>query len=127
MASPPKPFDVLTLLFRCAELGGIDQCAFKLVSGSIVSRPGGMMETLERGCWMYPECLHVYGDRGQRLRGENAVRCIAEQRLSIQAPAQIVDIAPRASRECTCQTHLNLRATAQIAKLIGQHPSSDEE
>lgn len=127
MALPPKPYDALSLLFKCTELGGVDQCAFKLAAGSLVNSRLGTKGPLERATWVYPECVHAFDNQGASLRGLAALQCIAEQRLSIQFPAQIIDIAPRASRECCCQTHRNLRAAAQLAKLIGQHPSSDEE
>lgn len=120
MANPPKPYDVLTLSFECARLGGIKHCAFKFPAGAHVS--ANNREPLARAEWRYPEHIKIYDNEGHYLGGEQAIIAIAEARCSIQNMAQIVAVAPRHTRPCECRACRTLIESARIAKLIGEHP-----
>lgn len=127
MATPPKPYDLLSLLFECEPHGGIEACVFYVPAGARLGRARmWAYDALPRGEWRYPECITVFDGDGTQWRGERAVECIASQQLSIQTPAQITRILPRASRECDCPQHELLRRTHDLSKLIGEHPSSEE-
>lgn len=125
MAEPPKPYDMLSLMFRVVELGGFEECAFYFPAGSRVStRPG--TEFIERGKWFFAECVGAVDDGYAILMGKAAIQCIAERRVHPDHACHITKIEPRKRHVCDCQAHVNLRTVADMSKLIGTHPSNEE-
>lgn len=124
MAKPPKPFDSLTLLFACAEHGGVEACAFKLPAGTTAF--GFKLTPAKVSFWCYPECLLVRDQLGRRMTGVDAVMTIAECRLSIQYTAQIIGVRPKSAGQCECPDCDHQRYIQSLAGLLGPTPTSED-